>query len=122
MLIEKIFNRAKAEDGYKLQKNKSDIEKYLKNKGIDIGKKITKKEAFKSVSLIKNVAVSRNYPSEEYKIRNWDFQKIAGFTKSQQDILKKNNLYNKIILDHDMKLKKILCESSIEKNQKEDDY
>ena len=120
--LEKIFNRAKAEDGYKLQKNKSDIEKYLKNKGIDIGKKITKKEAFKSVSLIKNVAVSRNYPSEEYKIRNWDFQKIAGFTKSQQDILKKNDLYNKIILDHDMKLKKILCESSIEKNQKEDDY
>ena len=108
--IEKIFNFVKNNDNS--EENKKEFQSYILSKNKSFNEQFDKKSVYKNIYKMKQ-KVENDFILEEYMIRNRFNIKIP-FSKEQKYILNKNNEYTSKIIDHENKLKEILCKGKVE--------
>ena len=111
---EKIFNSILG-NGYNSRRIKIEIDDFLKSKGYDLSRKILNKDAYINLTKMKKKMTERNFLLEEYNLRGGNFSKNY-LSPKQKKILDQNNFFMKKIEDNEYRLKKILLEKNIEKD------
>ena len=111
--LENLFNKA-VNLGFNSNKNKYELEAYIKSKGKNINRKPNKKELYFNIYKTKEKAIENNLILEEYMIRNGTNDKKS-LTNEQRNILDKNNSFKNEMINCEMKFKEMLCAETIDK-------